>query len=64
MPRETYAGPMPPDVSDKAIKLAKFELQELASHYGWTDAELEEDVREIAEYIDAVCVTDDTEEPK
>lgn len=58
MTRETYAGPMPPEVSEKAVESAKFELQELASHYGWTDEELEEDIWEISEYIEAVCRTD------
>ena len=58
MPRETYAGPMPPEVSEKAVECAKWEIQELASHYGWTDEQLESELLEIAEYIDSVCTTD------
>ncbi len=57
MPSETYAGPMPPEVSEKAIKQISFELDELACHYGFTDEELEEEILEIKEYLRAVCET-------
>ena len=57
----TYAGPMPPEVSEKAVESAAFELDELACHYGWTDEELEDDLLEIKEYIKAVCVTKEAE---
>jgi len=57
MTSETYAGPMPPEVSEKAIKQVSFELNELACHYGWTDEKLEEEVLEIKEYLKAVCET-------
>ncbi len=58
MSSETYAGPMPPEVSEKSVTYAKRELRELADHYSWSDQELAEDMREIAEYIEAVSRTD------
>ena len=52
---ETYAGPVPPEVSQKALQESIFQITQAADHYGWTNAELEDEMRDIADYLKKSC---------